>query len=85
MPTQRIASRRISEEKAMSKDVIEFVPLRQVAKECGKSLSWVYRSIDAGALPKPVRIGPNSVAIIRHELEAAKKRPIELRDAGQAA
>ena len=57
--------------------VIEFVPIRQAAKEWGKSVSWMYRMMDAGTLPKTVRVGPNSVAFVRHELEAAKRRMLE--------
>jgi predicted DNA-binding transcriptional regulator AlpA len=57
----------------MAIEILEFVPLRQAAKEVGYSVSSYYRAVKDGRMPAPVEIGPKRVAVPRHELEAAKR------------
>jgi predicted DNA-binding transcriptional regulator AlpA len=34
----------------------------------GRSVSWLYNGMAAGQIPRPVRIGPNSVAWVTEEI-----------------
>jgi predicted DNA-binding transcriptional regulator AlpA len=34
----------------------------------GKSKSWLYQNMEAGRIPRPVKIGPNSVAWVTEEI-----------------
>jgi predicted DNA-binding transcriptional regulator AlpA len=40
----------------------------------------LYRGMEAGRYPKPIRVGPNSTRWLRSECEAALKKMIEARD-----
>ena len=52
--------------------VIEFVRPGQLWKEMNISAASGWRRVADGTLPKPVPVGPNSVAFIRSEAERAK-------------
>jgi predicted DNA-binding transcriptional regulator AlpA len=54
------------------RNIIEFVRPAQVWHELGISPATGWRWVDLQLLPKPVKIGPNSTAFIREELERAK-------------
>lgn len=50
----------------------------------GKSVSWLYEGMAEGRIPRPVRIGPNSVAWVTEEIrtDIASKiaaGPVEIR------
>ena len=46
------------------------IRIREVEQMTGRSRSSIYRDIDAGTFPAPVRIGPNAVAWWESEVRA---------------
>ena len=50
--------------------VQQLLRLKQVRSITGLGRSTIYRWMEAGRFPKPVRLGPRSVAWIDYEIEA---------------
>jgi prophage regulatory protein len=48
------------------------LPRREVEAECGIGRSTIYRMLDAGTFPKPLRIGARCVRWKRSEIEQWK-------------
>ena len=55
-----------------------FIPIKQHISNTGYSIATVYRNIQNGLLPEPVKISPNKVAFPEEELNEV----IELRASG---
>jgi prophage regulatory protein len=53
----------------------------EVEARTGKSRSSIYLGVHAGTFPKPVRLGPNSVAWVEAEIDAYIEKRIADRDA----
>ena len=51
------------------KSIQRFIRLREVLYRTGLGRSTVYRWMDEGRFPKPVRLGSRSVAWIEHEID----------------
>jgi predicted DNA-binding transcriptional regulator AlpA len=56
---------------------IEFVRPSQAFQELGVSNATGWRWVKLKLLPEPVKLGPNSTAFIRAELERAKSERIK--------
>ncbi|WP_340622035.1 helix-turn-helix transcriptional regulator [Xenorhabdus siamensis] len=46
----------------------KFIRLDEVLSRTGYSKSWTYKLIDKGEFPKPVKIGPRTIAFIESEI-----------------
>ncbi|MBS9438640.1 AlpA family transcriptional regulator [Photorhabdus noenieputensis] len=46
----------------------KLIRLNEVLNRTGYSKSWTYKLIDKGEFPKPVKIGPRSIAFIEGEI-----------------
>ncbi|HFP0732893.1 TPA: helix-turn-helix transcriptional regulator [Escherichia coli] len=46
-----------------------FIRLSEVMRRTGYSRAWIYRLINQGRFPKPVKIGSRSVAFIESEVD----------------
>ena len=53
---------------------LEFVRISQGCAELGCSPATFWRRVKAGDIHKPVKIGPNTSVLLRHRLEADKRR-----------
>ncbi len=49
---------------------LRILRLRQVAVRTGLSRSTIYQHISSGSFPKQVRLGPQSVGWLEHDIEA---------------
>jgi len=45
------------------------IRLSEVMRRTGYGRAWIYRLISQGRFPKPVKIGPRSVAFIESEVD----------------
>lgn len=45
------------------------IRLSEVMRRTGYGRAWIYRLISQGRFPKPVKIGPRSVAFIESEID----------------
>ncbi|EEC8141964.1 TPA: helix-turn-helix transcriptional regulator [Escherichia coli] len=51
--------------------------LSDVMRRTGYGRAWIYRLINQGRFPKPVKIGPRSVAFIESEVDEWINQRIE--------
>ncbi|KEO86035.1 hypothetical protein EH30_09300 [Erythrobacter sp. JL475] len=56
-------------EGSLGRPVRRFVRLKEVLHRTGLGRSTIYRWMDEGRSPKPVRLGARSVAWIEHEID----------------
>jgi len=56
---------------------LRFLRLPQVREKTGKSASTIYREVQLGRFPKPVKIGPNTSAWLEHEIEQHMREIVE--------
>lgn len=47
--------------RAETEEVINFLPLNEVKKRTGSSKTAIYKMIQEGSFPKPVKLGAHSV------------------------
>jgi predicted DNA-binding transcriptional regulator AlpA len=70
----------------MSKDDDDLMSMKSVLRFFGGDkpihASTLYRGMDRGRFPRPVKPSPNVARWLRSECEAAKRRAIEERDRG---
>lgn len=53
------------------------IRLSEVMRRTGYGRAWIYRLISLGRFPKPVKIGPRSVAFIESEVDEWINQRIE--------
>ncbi|EGJ9167764.1 AlpA family transcriptional regulator [Escherichia coli] len=56
---------------------VTLIRLPEVQRRTGYSKAWLYRLISQGRFPKPVKIGPRSVAFIESEVDEWINQRIE--------
>lgn len=56
---------------------IQFMRLREVKEMVGLSTMTIYRLVAAGQFPSQVKLGPNSVAWVKSEVQEWCRRKVE--------
>lgn len=54
-------------------DPIELIDRDETCRELGRiSQATLYRGVSSGRYPRPIKVGPNTVRWVRHEIRACK-------------
>ena len=48
---------------------LRVIRMPETVDRVGRSRAHIYRLVGAGAFPKPIKLGPNSIAFLEHEID----------------